>query len=226
MPLRVGGICNRKLKGPLMPHKPCSICIHPQASEINEMLQQKQSTAREIAEAYNLKLRQLENHRRLHLGVVHRRLKKAAQSTVRSAVRSEVQSGAQKVVIVNRGVAASLRNQRPQPTFGAVPASAMNIRELTIVQRDRIRHALDKTFDGEKGAYVEGYSDQRIGTETDIPWRAVYNIRELAYGPIREHPLTPDFTAFDHRLSEIETTVKQLRTEFDTLHRKLIGVNR
>lgn len=43
---------------------------------------------------------------------------------------------------------------------------------------------LDGHFDEARGMYLEGYSDQRIGKELNIPWACVTQMREAAYGPI------------------------------------------
>ena len=65
---------------------------------------------------------------------------------------------------------------------------AMTMAETTGDQRLRIRALLDKHFDDAKGFFLDGYSDQRIGAEVNVPWATVQKIREAAYGPIKGDP--------------------------------------
>lgn len=65
---------------------------------------------------------------------------------------------------------------------------ATTMAEPTQDQRLRIRALLDKHFDDAKGFYLDGYSDQRIGAEVNVPWAIVQKIREAAYGPIKGDP--------------------------------------
>lgn len=60
--------------------------------------------------------------------------------------------------------------------------------DATPSQKSRIRQKLDGLFDDEKGCYLEGYSDQKIGKELDLPSALVGQVRETAYGPIRVDP--------------------------------------
>lgn len=59
-------------------------------------------------------------------------------------------------------------------------------RELTINQKAAVRLLLDKHFDDAAGQYLDGYTDQKIGAEASVPWASVKQLRELAYGPLRE----------------------------------------
>jgi hypothetical protein len=52
----------------------------------------------------------------------------------------------------------------------------------------RLAYVLDKQFDEVKGVYLDGYSDQRVGEETKVPWASVRELREAAYGPLRSVP--------------------------------------
>lgn len=63
-----------------------------------------------------------------------------------------------------------------------------DLREPTPEQRMKIRHMLDGYFDDTRGCYLDGYSDQKIGEELNLPWAMVTRIREAAYGSIRVHP--------------------------------------
>jgi hypothetical protein len=62
------------------------------------------------------------------------------------------------------------------------------LREPTQQERMKIRSALDQHFDDAAGCYLAGYSDQRIGTELNVPWAMIAKIREAAYGPIKVDP--------------------------------------
>jgi hypothetical protein len=73
---------------------------------------------------------------------------------------------------------------------------------LTTAAKARVRRLLDEHFDDEAGRYIEGYSDQRIGQEADVPWAAVAAMREAAYGPLRADP----------RIDRLEQTLLDLKT--------------
>ena len=79
----------------------------------------------------------------------------------------------------------------PKPgTITTAPAPAAPVaavpRGLTSDERQKVRHLLDTYFDDKVGGYIENYTDQRIGRECEVPWATVREIRETAYGPIRE----------------------------------------
>lgn len=94
--------------------------------------------------------------------------------------------------------AASNTNKGTTPTpVAAVP------RGLNSDERGRVRHLLDKYFDDKVGGYIENYTDQRIGRECDVPWATVREIRETAYGPIRE----------DARLTAIKVEIDRLEKQ-------------
>lgn len=62
------------------------------------------------------------------------------------------------------------------------------LRDPTHEERFKIRRALETHFDDAQGAYLDGWSDQRIGKELNLPWAMVSKIREAAFGPIRVDP--------------------------------------
>jgi hypothetical protein len=84
-------------------------------------------------------------------------------------------------------------------------------REPTGDERFRIRGLLDSHFDDKVGAYLGDWSDQRIGTELNLPWAIVAKIREAAYGPIRVDPemakLTADHAELKARLTKAQEAV-------------------
>lgn len=61
-------------------------------------------------------------------------------------------------------------------------------REATPAEKAAIRRRLDEVFDDAAGMYLEGQSDQSLGTSLNIPWALVRRVREAAYGPIRTDP--------------------------------------
>lgn len=98
--------------------------------------------------------------------------------------------------------------------------SPVTPRPLTADQRLKIRALLDKQFDDAKGCYLDGYSDQRVATEADVPRIHVESIREAAYGPIRENPeaaklradvqaLRKDIAALEARLADLDGRMKK-----------------
>jgi len=68
-------------------------------------------------------------------------------------------------------------NAPPQPS--TLPSS---------IQRLNIRTKLDTCFDDADGVYLSGESDETIAAALNIPRAWVTNIREAAYGPIRQNP--------------------------------------
>lgn len=70
----------------------------------------------------------------------------------------------------------------------AAPTPPKGLADLTPHTKVKIRNLLDGNFDDERGCYLNGYSDQRIGKEADVPWSLVAQMREAAYGPIKADP--------------------------------------
>lgn len=61
-------------------------------------------------------------------------------------------------------------------------------RALTISEKANVRRLLDKHFDDATGQYLDGFSDQKVGVEANVPWACVTEMREAAYGPLRVDP--------------------------------------
>lgn len=87
------------------------------------------------------------------------------------------------------------------------PATPGQPREPTQQERLRIRQKLDGHFDDSAGCYLDGWSDQRIGEELNIPWAIVARIREAAYGPIR---VDPELAAMRAELVGLGTKIEAL----------------
>ena len=101
-----------------------------------------------------------------------------------------------------------------QGTFG--PASKTIIqptRLLSQLERSQIREELDQFFDGEKCIYKNSFSDQKIGEKLDIPWKHVFNMREIAYGPISEQKEKKD----PEYLSQLSKIISDLQNFLELL---------
>jgi len=108
-------------------------------------------------------------------------------------------------------VKATTTNAAPKPHPATPKPIPLNPRTLTADEKSRVRRLLDEHFDDAAGTYLDDYSDQRIGTEIDVPWAAVATMRETAYGPIRENPL----------VAQIRSDIAEARRRIDEAERKL-----
>lgn len=83
-----------------------------------------------------------------------------------------------------------LRNMRVVPMTEKTKVAEIlaDARDATPAEKAAIRRKLDETFDDDAGMYLDGASDQSIGTALNIPWSLVRRVREAAYGPIRSDP--------------------------------------
>jgi hypothetical protein len=105
-------------------------------------------------------------------------------------------------------------------------------RTLTAHERTKVRQLLDGHFDELKGQYLEGYDDKRIGEECNVPWALVTQIRELAYGPIKEDPEKVAFRAEAKALREefvrmsksAEEAVDKLLAQFKAIEGRLLNI--
>jgi hypothetical protein len=92
--------------------------------------------------------------------------------------------------------------EKPMATITPLTMVTTAPRPLTNAEKAGVRRLLDTQFDDEAGRYIEGYSDQRIGQELEVPWSAVAAMREAAYGPLRADP----------RIDRLEQTLLDLKT--------------
>ena len=83
-----------------------------------------------------------------------------------------------------------IRNLRVVPMTEKTKVAEIlaDARDATPAEKAAIRRKLDETFDDDAGMYLDGASDQSIGTALNIPWSLVRRVREAAYGPIRSDP--------------------------------------
>lgn len=123
-----------------------------------------------------------------------------------------------------------LEDRKMSKTETAQPA----MRELTPAEKRKVRELLDGHFDEELGAYLDGYSDERIAAEVMAPRAAVTKIREDAYGPIK---VDPELQAIRERLDKLEKdagalleTVREslapIRTEIESLRNATVNAER
>jgi hypothetical protein len=105
-------------------------------------------------------------------------------------------------------------------------------RDMTASQKHKVRTILDMQFDDEKGRYLEGYDDKRVGEEAGVPWAVVVEIRELAYGPLKDDPVVAqykaDVTSLREEFTRLTKRTEQIATELQdtikSIHGRLVNV--
>lgn len=114
-----------------------------------------------------------------------------------------------------------------ETSMSVAPVNAQP-RELTADERLRVRSLLDKTFDDAKGLYLDGYSDQRVGTEANVPWLNVRKMREAAYGPLKAVPeldaLVAEQRAIATKITEITGSLTAIQAQSNDLAKRIAGV--
>ncbi len=60
--------------------------------------------------------------------------------------------------------------------------------EIDKATKRRIIVWLNELFDPDTGRYSDGYTDQRLGNEKNVPWAHIKTIREEFFGPIKGDP--------------------------------------
>jgi hypothetical protein len=71
---------------------------------------------------------------------------------------------------------------------GDIKMPVVDIKTIPSTIKVSLRNLLDKFFDDAAGAYIEGYSDEKIAEEVDVPRATVFAYREAAYGPLKRDP--------------------------------------
>lgn len=101
-------------------------------------------------------------------------------------------------------------------------------RRLTAHEKARVRSALDSHFDDQLGRYIDGYSDERVGKELDLPWALVTELREFAYGPLKDDPaiaaVKAEVEALRGELVTLSHALDQARATFTKLEGRLVNV--
>jgi len=112
---------------------------------------------------------------------------------------------------IAKAVHGAIAPEQPQENTDMARPKAPEIGNPTSDQRVAIRAALDKHFDDKQGIYLDGQSDEKIASELDFPRKWVSDIRDAAYGPIRENPAVTQLKA------EIEAVRSEINA--DAIHR-------
>ena len=105
-----------------------------------------------------------------------------------------------------------------QQTVNATPNKIATPPAITGEQRAKIRGLLDAHFDDAAGRYLDGYSDQRIGTEANAPWATVKEIREVGYGPIRGDAAVDELKAV---VADIKKLLASLEPKIEACEKRL-----
>ena len=114
--------------------------------------------------------------------------------------------------------------QPPRPYATEIPmntkpqAASTDARDPTPDQKRLIREKLDGSFDERRGAYLDGYSDQKIGAELNVPWAWVTKLREAAYGTIRVDPAIAELQA---AAAELRNAINATAQDLSIAHQRL-----
>lgn len=107
------------------------------------------------------------------------------------------------------------KKRKKEAEMTSIPTQT--IRPLSLEEKRKIRHELDKHFDEEVGRYSEGYSDQRVGQEIGMPWAFVTAYRESEYGPIRTDTELDNFEA---ELRTVRELLQNLENRFNQMKKQ------
>lgn len=102
------------------------------------------------------------------------------------------------------------------------PAVTAPRSEITPAQKAAVRNLLDKHFDDAAGRYLEGYTDERIAKDLNIPWAFVTQLREAAYGPLKSDP---EVDALRKEAASLASKLAHLQADAAALEKALITVN-
>jgi len=93
-----------------------------------------------------------------------------------------------------------------------------NKTELTVDDKRRIRQLLDGVFDESKGAYLDGYTDDKAAAELTLPRKLLTDYRESAYGPLK---VDPEVAAARTAFEAVEAKAAMLRKDFEAAMKSL-----
>lgn len=94
------------------------------------------------------------------------------------------------------------------------PSPASVLAAISSDQRAKVRMALEESFDDATGRYLDGASDAVIAERLKVPRVVVEQLREVAYGPIREDP---EVTAIKAQLAALSGQIDALTRERNVL---------
>lgn len=117
------------------------------------------------------------------------------------------------------------------PSAPPVPAQVV-ARPLTTDEKFNVRQLLDKHFDDSRGIYLDGFSDKKIGETLNIPWKAVAEMREVGWGPVRANPELDELKAemvrfrdiIDSRKRDVAAMQKSFDLATQAMEEGLMGV--
>lgn len=116
------------------------------------------------------------------------------------------------------------------PKGGATPVTPVaGGRKASFSDARRIMEVLDKHFDEDKGAYLDGQSDARVAEKLGMPRVFVEHVREEAYGPLKVRPgemeLRLSVEKYEGRLkaleAEFEKRLKEMRDDLEAMFEML-----
>lgn len=132
--------------------------------------------------------------------------------------------------------------KNPKPSLRSANMTVVPIKEalapraLTPDEKTKARGKLEGCFDEQRGVYLDGMSDQKIGEQLGLPWASVRDYREVAFGPLKGNEetaalkadidkLSADLAALMSRSSkeigEIASAKDKLLTRLNALEKKL-----
>jgi len=92
------------------------------------------------------------------------------------------------------------------------------------VQVAKVLRMLDEHFNSDKGAFHEGWSDERISRELNVPRIHVIQIREETHGKLKMDPeivaLRSDIEAAEQMATELSTIIGDLKTRLVRLEKR------
>ena len=110
------------------------------------------------------------------------------------------------------------------------PLSATNTSPIAAKAQVQMVRLLSDHFDADTGAFVDGWTDEKIATQTGIALKAVVTFREAGFGPLKEPEeitkLAKEIEAFRGMVRDADEMLKLMTGELDTLETKLAEVRK
>jgi hypothetical protein len=100
------------------------------------------------------------------------------------------------------------------------PPPVVTIREPTTEARTQIRLLLEKNFDTDDGCYLDGFSDQKIAEQVNVPRIVVERAREFAFGPIR---ITPEIQTLRNEIAQARQRIEDVQSAASALIEQVGG---
>jgi hypothetical protein len=106
----------------------------------------------------------------------------------------------------------------PMPTRTSQPEQPM--RQPTFLEVRSIMGLLEEHFDGAKGAYSNGWSDEKVSQEANVPRAIVAKIRDDAFGKIKSDP---EIMAIRAEIDAVQDRMVKLSDYFRGEQEKLLA---